>query len=70
MHQQSRPQPHSPARTVGVSARRARLQRIRAADAGALGGADDQQQQAPFERPEAPYDLKPFPRRRESNPYR
>lgn len=50
----------------GLSARWARLQRIRAANAGALGGADEQ----PVERPEAPYDLKPFPRRRESNPYR
>ncbi|KAI8473931.1 MAG: hypothetical protein J3K34DRAFT_409697 [Monoraphidium minutum] len=60
-----------PGRAPGVGARWARLQRLRAADAGALGGEDEQQQQAaPAGRPEAPYDLKPFPRRRESNPYR
>jgi ATP-dependent HslUV protease ATP-binding subunit HslU len=60
------------------------LQRLRAADAaGALSGGandpfltqqqehgDDQQQQQPQGRPEAPYDLKPFPRRRERDPYR
>ncbi len=43
------------------SARQLQLQRLRAADAGALGGPVPEEQ---------PYEYKPFPRLRERNPHR